>query len=216
MKRKREPRYLRSGKNGAGRFALPLFLVAAVACEAVLVRAARGSQHPVLLWGVVAVMGLVFAAFAFAIRYLLNASRRPAGKEVPEEEEKRKITVAAAVIRRGDAILATQRGYGAYRGWWEFPGGKLEAWETPKEACRREIREELATDVEVGEELAVVFFDYPEFRLELHCFLCTLVGEAPKLLEHDAARWLRQEELDSVRWLEADLEVIEKLKTLLP
>lgn len=120
--------------------------------------------------------------------------------------------VVAAVIIQNHRLFATQRGYGTYKDWWEFPGGKIESGETPQQALRREIREELATDIEVGELLQTVEYDYPEFHLSMQCFRCTIVGNAPTLLEHEAARWLSQEELLSVQWLPADIEVLETIQ----
>ena len=124
------------------------------------------------------------------------------------------IEVVAAIIRKEDKIFATQRGYGDFKDWWEFPGGKMEAGETPEEALKREIREELSAEISVEELLCTVEYDYPAFHLTLHCFLCSLLTEALHLNEHEAARWLTRNELDSVKWLPADLEVIEKLKEL--
>ena len=124
----------------------------------------------------------------------------------------KQIEVVAAIIRKGDKIFATQRGYGEWKDWWEFPGGKMEVGETPEEALVREIREELSADISVGELLTTVEYDYPAFHLTMHCFLCTLVGEALHLNEHEAAKWLTKDELDSVKWLPADEIVIEELK----
>ncbi len=118
------------------------------------------------------------------------------------------IEVVAAVIRREDCIFATQRGYGDWKDWWEFPGGKIEPGEHPQEALVREIREELDATVEVGALLKTVEYDYPAFHLTLHCFWCTLAGESLHLNEHEAARWLSAAELDSVRWLPADEELM--------
>ena len=120
----------------------------------------------------------------------------------------KQIEVVAAVIRKGDKIFATQRGYGDFKDWWEFPGGKMEAGETPEEALIREIREELSADISVDEFLCTVEYDYPAFHLTMHCFLGSLVGEALHLNEHEAARWLTKEELDSVKWLPADEIVV--------
>ena len=114
------------------------------------------------------------------------------------------IEVVAAIIRRGDKIFATQRGYGDFKDWWEFPGGKMEAGETPKEALVREIREELSADIQVGKLLHTVEWDYPQFHLTMHCFMCTLVHEGLHLNEHEAAKWLDISSLRSVRWLPAD------------
>ena len=124
----------------------------------------------------------------------------------------KQIEVVAAIIRREERIFATQRGYGDWKEWWEFPGGKMEAGETPEEALRREIREELSTEISVDELLCTVDYDYPKFHLTMHCFLCSLLSEALHLNEHEAARWLSEDELDSVQWLPADQEVIRLLK----
>ena len=120
----------------------------------------------------------------------------------------KRIEVVAAVIRQGSRIFATQRGYGDFKDWWEFPGGKMEPGESPQEALLREIREELDAEVEVGELLRTVEYDYPAFHLTLHCFWCTLAGETLRLNEHEAARWLSAAELGSVRWLPADEELM--------
>ena len=121
------------------------------------------------------------------------------------------IRVVAAVIRDNDRIFATQRGYGNYKGWWEFPGGKIEAGETPQEALKREIREELDTLVEVGDLVACVEYDYPEFHLSMDCFWCTVVEGRLTLNEAEDARWLSKDSLMSVKWLPADLEVLEAI-----
>ena len=124
----------------------------------------------------------------------------------------KRIEVVAAIIRKEGRIFATQRGYGEWKDWWEFPGGKMESGETPEEALKREIREELSTEIRVDELLCTVEYDYPKFHLTLHCYLCSLVTEALHLNEHEAARWLAKDELDSVKWLPADREVIEKMR----
>lgn len=129
--------------------------------------------------------------------------------------ERKRIEVVAAVIRRGDAIFATQRGYGAYKDWWEFPGGKIESGETPEEALEREIREELDAEIEVGDRLKTIEWDYPEFHLTLHCYICILKAEALHLNEHEAARWLRKEDLHSVQWLPADIQLLPELHRFL-
>ncbi|MBP5254487.1 MAG: (deoxy)nucleoside triphosphate pyrophosphohydrolase [Lachnospiraceae bacterium] len=122
------------------------------------------------------------------------------------------IHVAAAVIREGDRIFATQRGYGDWKDYWEFPGGKVEVGETSREALRREIREELDTEIEVGEKVLSVAYDYPAFHLDMDCFFAEVVKGSLVLKEHEDAKWLGRDELDSVRWLPADREVIEALK----
>ena len=126
------------------------------------------------------------------------------------------IEVVAAIIQKDDHIFATQRGYGEWQDWWEFPGGKMEVGETPEEALKREIREELSAEINVGELLTTVEYDYPAFHLTMHCFLCSLVGEALHLNEHEAARWLTKDELDSVKWLPADEIVIRGLRGEFP
>ena len=116
----------------------------------------------------------------------------------------KRIEVVAAIIRRGDEIFATQRGYGDYKDWWEFPGGKMEPGETAREALQREIREELDAEIRIDRFLQTVEWDYPEFHLTMHCFWCSLASEALHLNEHEAARWLGADELSEVRWLPAD------------
>ena len=126
----------------------------------------------------------------------------------------KQIEVVAAIIRKGDKIFATQRGYGEWKDWWEFPGGKVETGETPEEALVREIREELSAGINVDEFLCTVEHDYPAFHLKMHCYLCSLIGEALYLNEHEAAKWLAKNELDSVKWWPADLEVVDKIRRL--
>jgi 8-oxo-dGTP diphosphatase len=123
----------------------------------------------------------------------------------------KQIVVVAAIIRRGDRILATQRGYGEWKDWWEFPGGKMEPGETPEEALVREIREELDTEISVDKFLSTVDWDYPNFHLTMHCFMASLLQEALHLNEHEAARWLTKEEIHSVRWLPADEGLLPKI-----
>ena len=112
--------------------------------------------------------------------------------------------MVAAAIRDGDRVFATQRGYGDFKDWWEFPGGKIEPGETPEEALSREIREELSADIRIERHLRTVELDYPAFHLTLHCYLCTLATEGIRLNEHEAARWLDAESIKSVKWLPAD------------
>ena len=122
------------------------------------------------------------------------------------------IRVAAAIILHEGTVFATQRGYGKWKDWWEFPGGKIEENETPQEALVREIREELDTEIAVGDLFDTVEYDYPDFHLSMKCYICTVVSGNLVLKEHEAARWLDRENLDSVDWLPADLDLIRKLK----
>lgn len=122
------------------------------------------------------------------------------------------VRVTAAVICRENKIFATQRGYGDYKDWWEFPGGKIESGESPEQALKREILEELAAEISVGRKIMTVEYDYPTFHLSMDCFVCTLIRGEPELLEHEAAKWLSRSELDSVPWLPADREVVDTLK----
>ena len=124
----------------------------------------------------------------------------------------KEIEVVAAIIRKEGRIFATQRGYGEWQDWWEFPGGKMEAGETREEALRREIREELSAEISVDDFLCTVEYDYPKFRLRMHCFLCSLLSDGLSLNEHEAAKWLQKDEMDSVKWLPADLKVLEELR----
>jgi len=122
------------------------------------------------------------------------------------------IEVVAAIIKEGDRIFATQRGYGDWKDWWEFPGGKMEPGETPEEALVREIREELDASISVDSFLCTIEWDYPQFHLTMHCYLCSLCSQALHLNEHEAARWLSSAELDSVRWLPADIQLLPLLR----
>lgn len=125
------------------------------------------------------------------------------------------IKVVAAIIKEGNKILATQRGYGEFQGGWEFPGGKIELGETKEEALIREIREELDTEIVVEELFDTVEYDYPNFHLSMDCFICSIKEGNFVLKEHQEARWLTKETLDSVEWLPADQGLIEKLKEYL-
>ena len=127
------------------------------------------------------------------------------------------IRVVAAVIKAvneyGEPIIfATQRGYGEFKGGWEFPGGKIEVGETPQEALKREIMEELDTEISVGELIDTIEYDYPEFHLSMDCFWCEIVKGDLVLKEHEDARWLTKEQLDDVEWLPADITLIEKIR----
>ncbi len=127
-------------------------------------------------------------------------------------KEVKVVEVAAAIIQKEDKIFATRRGYGEFKGMWEFPGGKVEPGESPEEAVVREIREELETEILVGRCFAEVDYDYPDFHLHMKCYLCSIKSGDLKLLEHSEARWLTRESLESVEWLPADVGVIERLK----
>ena len=124
----------------------------------------------------------------------------------------KKLEVVAAIIRKRDKIFATQRGYGDFKDWWEFPGGKVEAGETPEEALLREIREELDAEICIDKYLTTIEWDYPKFHLTMHCYICSLFTEDLHLNEHEAARWLGAEGLHGVRWLPADDQLIPLLQ----
>lgn len=125
------------------------------------------------------------------------------------------IRVVAAIIVENDKIFATQRGYGEFKGGWEFPGGKIEEGETPQQALVREIKEELDTEIEVGELVDRVEYDYPQFHLSMDCFLCKIKSGKLVLKEHEDARWLGREELGSVEWLPADEGLVGKLACII-
>ena len=118
------------------------------------------------------------------------------------------IEVVAAIIRKGDRIFATQRGYGDFKDYWEFPGGKMEAGETPEQALVREIREELDAEIRIDNFLSTIEWDYPNFHLTMHCYVCSLVSNELHLNEHEAARWLNKKEIHSVNWLPADDQLL--------
>lgn len=122
------------------------------------------------------------------------------------------IKVVAAIIRKENSVFATQRGYGDYKDWWEFPGGKVEEGETPERALIREIREELDSDIIVEKFLTTVEHDYPKFHLSMDCFWCRVQSGKLTLLEHEAARWLPINDLRQVNWLPADVKVVEAIE----
>ena len=122
------------------------------------------------------------------------------------------IRVVAAIIFNQGKVFATQRGYGEFKDGWEFPGGKIEPGETPEEAIKREIKEELDTEIEIVKFLDTVEYDYPKFHLSMDCFICKVKSGDLVLKEHEAAKWLTKENLDSVDWLPADQGLIEKIK----
>lgn len=123
--------------------------------------------------------------------------------------------VVAAIILKDGKVFATRRGYGEWKGWWEFPGGKIEAGETPQAALVREIREELDAEISVGDLLDTVEWDYPDFHLTMHCYLCTLLSESMHLNEHEAAAWLTADTIRSVNWLPADVALLDKIEKVL-
>lgn len=127
----------------------------------------------------------------------------------------KKVEVVAAIIQEKDKVFATQRGYGEFKDGWEFPGGKIEPGESREEALLREIIEELDTEIEIIKYIDTVEYDYPNFHLTMHCFLCKVIKGDLILLEHEACRWLSKEELDTVPWLPADKDLIELIKEIL-
>ena len=141
------------------------------------------------------------------------------GKKViftPDGKILKYVRVVAAVIRdkreEEDKIFATARGYGEFKGWWEFPGGKIEKGETPQEALVREIREELTATIKVNDLIYTIEYDYPDFHLSMDCFWAEVTEGRLVLKEAEAAKWLTKKEIDSVKWLPADLELVEKIK----
>lgn len=125
------------------------------------------------------------------------------------------VKVVAAIIIHENKVFATQRGYGEFKDGWEFPGGKIESGEKPEDALKREIKEELKADITVGEDLGTVEYDYPNFHLNMRCYMCALVSEEVTLLEHEAMKWLTADTMDSVNWLPADKPITVKIKEIL-
>ena len=130
------------------------------------------------------------------------------------DEQKKTINVVAAIIIKDSSLFATQRGYGEWKDWWEFPGGEMEVGETPEGALVREISEEQSADISVDQFLCTVEYDYPQFHLTMHCYLCSLMTDSLHLNEHEAAKWLTKDELNSVKWLSADAKLISHLRCL--
>ena len=126
----------------------------------------------------------------------------------------KKIKVVAAVLHKNGTFLGTQRGYGEFEGGWEFPGGKIEAGESPQDALLRELKEELGIDAAVEQFLMTVECNYPQFHLIMHCYLCSAAGGEIQLREHKSARWMDREQLDDVEWLPADRDVVKKIKSM--
>lgn len=127
----------------------------------------------------------------------------------------RMVEVVAGIIFDKDKIFATQRGYGEFKDWWEFPGGKIESGETKQEALKREFKEELDIDICVEDFIKTIEYDYPNFHLTMHCFKCSLINGYPKLLEHEASKWVDKQNISSLNWLPADLQLIDILKAML-
>lgn len=127
----------------------------------------------------------------------------------------KQIEVVAAIILREGAYFATQRGYGEFEGMWEFPGGKIEPEETAESALKREIQEELGIDITIDKFLCTTEYDYPLFHLTMHCYLCSIISGKIEFREHKSAQWLTAETLDNMKWLPADKEVVEKLKSIM-
>lgn len=125
------------------------------------------------------------------------------------------IEVVAAILRKDDRIFATEKGYGEFKGYWEFPGGKVEPGESLEEALRREIREELQVEINIEEKCTALDYDYPHFHLTMHCYFCSILSGEIKLVEATDGRWLKEDELNTVNWLPADISLIEELKKCL-
>ncbi len=154
------------------------------------------------------------SGFSFSEKNGNKLSLRPVSHD---SETMKRIEVVAAIIRHAGKIFVTQRGYGEFKDYWEFPGGKMEAGESREEALKRELREELDTEIGIDAFLTTIEYNYPSFHITLHFYFCSILSGYPVLKEHENAAWLSPQELDSVRWLPADTEVIrmlqEKLET---
>lgn len=148
----------------------------------------------------------------FSPKIAYNAQSNNPLKKFSGERRMKTYHVVAAIIKKGDKIFATQRGYGDYKDGWEFPGGKIEPGETPEQALVREITEELGMTIAIDRHVVSISYDYPEFHLEMGSYLCSIAEGTPRLLEHEAAKWLRASEIDSVNWLPADVLVVDALK----
>jgi 8-oxo-dGTP diphosphatase len=133
-------------------------------------------------------------------------------KEAFMDTSRKTINVVAALIRDGKRVFATARGYGNYKGWWEFPGGKVELGESPEYALVREIREELDSEISVDEYISTIEHDYPEFHLSMRCYWCSLISGDLVLKEAEDAKWLDVDTIDSVKWLPADITLIDEIK----
>ena len=133
-------------------------------------------------------------------------------KEAVMDTSRKTINVVAALIRDGKRVFATARGYGNYKGWWEFPGGKVEPGESPEDALVREIREELDSEISVDEYISTIEYDYPEFHLSMRCYWCSLISGNLVLKEAEDAKWLDVDTIDSVKWLPADITLIDEIK----
>ena len=131
------------------------------------------------------------------------------------DTSRKTINVVAALIRDGKRVFATARGYGNYKGWWEFPGGKVEPGESPEDALVREIREELDSEISVDEYISTIEHDYPEFHLSMRCYWCSLISGDLVLKEAEDAKWLDVETIDSVKWLPADITLIDEIKKMM-
>ncbi len=128
------------------------------------------------------------------------------------DTSRKTINVVAALIRDGKRVFATARGYGNYKGWWEFPGGKVEPGESPEDALVREIREELDSEISIDEYISTIEYDYPEFHLSMRCYWCSLISGDLVLKEAEDAKWLDVDTIDSVKWLPADITLIDEIK----